>query len=93
MITNFKDSATASVANGDRSRKLPLEIHPKAFKLLRGLTAATSIEEIRAVPGNRFHPLKDDREGQYSISINMKWRICFGWSDGGATDVEITDYH
>ena len=61
--------------------------------MLRILDAATDLDTLRAVPGNRFHVLKDDRKGQYSISINMQWRICFGWSDGGATDVEITDYH
>ncbi|MDC0838777.1 MAG: type II toxin-antitoxin system RelE/ParE family toxin [Limnospira sp. PMC 1291.21] len=33
------------------------------------------------------------RIGQYSIRINDQWRICFGWKDGDATDVEIVDYH
>jgi proteic killer suppression protein len=37
--------------------------------------------------------LTGDREGQYSISINDKWRICFHFIDGDAYDVEITDYH
>jgi proteic killer suppression protein len=30
---------------------------------------------------------------QYSIRINDQWRICFGWRDSGAEDVEIVDYH
>ena len=93
MTVNYRDRETAIVASGRRSRKLPLEIHAKATSLLRVLDAAKDLEELRAVPGNRFHALKDDRKGQYSISINMQWRICFGWSDAGATDVEITDYH
>jgi hypothetical protein len=25
--------------------------------------------------------------------INDQWRICFAWSSGQATDVEIVDYH
>ena len=33
------------------------------------------------------------REGQYSIRINDQYRICFWWSDLGAEDVEIVDYH
>ena len=35
----------------------------------------------------------DGREGQYSISINDQWRICFRFKDGDAYDVEITDSH
>ena len=93
MIRNFRDADTAQVAAGRRSRRLPLEIHGKATKLLRIIDAAGSLDELRLTPGNRFHALKGDRERQYSVSINMQWRICFGWSDGGATDVEITDYH
>lgn len=93
MTVNYRDKDTAKIASGRRSRKLPLDIHAKATVLLRVLDAANDLDEIRAVPGNRFHALKDDRKGQYSIAINMQWRICFGWSDAGATDVEITDYH
>ncbi|MCA3641316.1 MAG: type II toxin-antitoxin system RelE/ParE family toxin [Methylobacterium sp.] len=31
--------------------------------------------------------------GQWSIRINERWRLCFRWSEGGAEDVEIVDYH
>ncbi len=93
MTVNYRDRETALIADGRRSRKLPLDMQPKAVILLRLIDGAVGLDEIRAVPGNRFHALKDDRKGQYSISINMQWRICFGWSDTGATDVEITDYH
>jgi len=37
--------------------------------------------------------LKGDRAGQYSIRINRQWRICFRWTEAGAEDVEIIDYH
>jgi proteic killer suppression protein len=46
-----------------------------------------------AHPGNRLEKLAGDRSGQYSIRINDQDRICFVWTDGGAKDVEITDYH
>jgi len=47
------------------------------------------------LPSNRFEALRGDRKGQYSIAINMQWRICFYWDDenGDARNVEITDYH
>ncbi|PSB10982.1 hypothetical protein C7B62_07470 [Pleurocapsa sp. CCALA 161] len=33
------------------------------------------------------------KKGQYSIRVNDRWRICFKWQDGEASDVEIVDYH
>ncbi|MCK4487878.1 MAG: type II toxin-antitoxin system RelE/ParE family toxin [Desulfobacterales bacterium] len=44
-------------------------------------------------PGNKFHALAGDRKGQYAISINKQWRVCFEWRDGNAYNVEIADYH
>jgi len=40
-----------------------------------------------------FHALGGNRKGQYAISINKKWRVCFEWHDDNAYDVEIIDYH
>ena len=93
VILSFCDKDTESLWSGNGIRKLPPNIQRKALLLLRVLNAVVDVDELRSPPGNRFHRLKDDRKGQYSVSINMQWRICFGWSDGGATDVEITDYH
>lgn len=93
MIRSFADSETERIWNGERSRKLPHEIQNRALLRLRMLNQAETLEDLRNPPGNRLHALKDDREGQHSISINMQWRICFVWCDGGAGGVEITDYH
>jgi proteic killer suppression protein len=46
-----------------------------------------------APPENRLEALHGDREGQYSIRISDQWRLCFGWHEGNAYDVEIVDYH
>ncbi|TIQ95279.1 MAG: plasmid maintenance system killer [Mesorhizobium sp.] len=48
---------------------------------------------LKVPPGNRLEALKGDRAGQYSIRINDQFRVCFRWTDGGADNVEITDYH
>ncbi|MGV6994713.1 type II toxin-antitoxin system RelE/ParE family toxin [Desulfovibrio sp. QI0430] len=37
--------------------------------------------------------MKEDRDGQFSIAINIQWRICFRWKDGNAYGVEVVDYH
>lgn len=57
------------------------------------LDDAEKLEDVAAVPGNRFEALGGDRKGQYSIRINDQWRICFSWRNSGAESVEIVDYH
>ena len=44
-------------------------------------------------PANRLEALKGERKGQYSIRINDPWRVCFRWTEAGAADVDIVDYH
>lgn len=64
-----------------------------ATRKLAMLNSATNIRDLKSPPGNRLHQLERDRAGQYSISINEQFRICFIWSSAGPEDVEITDYH
>ena len=67
----------------------------QANKRLEILDAATGLEDLRGLPSNRLEALKGDRAGQYSIRINMQWRICFEWPQDatGPSNVEIVDYH
>jgi len=93
MIRSFADDETERIWNGERSRALPHDIQDRALIRLRMLNRAKSLDDLRNPPSSRLHALKGDRAGQHSISINMQWRICFVWRDGGADGVEITDYH
>ena len=93
MIRSFHDPETERVWRGERSRKLPPDIQNRGLDKLKLIDAAETLDDLRNPPSNRLHPLKDDRAGQHSVSINMQWRICFRWQDGGAERVEITDYH
>jgi proteic killer suppression protein len=93
MIRNFLDRETERIWSGIRSRKLPFEIQPIALRKLRMLNQARELSDLRVPPGNRLESLKGDRAGQFSVRINDQWRICFKWSEGGPSDVEIVDYH
>lgn len=93
MIHSFLDRETELVWNGRRSRKLPPDIQQRALAKLRLLNRAKTPDDLRSPPSNRLHALGGDRAGQYSISINTQWRICFVWKDGDAHGVEIVDYH
>ena len=93
MIRDFADREAERIWSGLRSRKLPADIQPVALRKLRLLNQACVLNDLRVPPGNRLEPLRGDRDGQHSIRINQQWRICFHWSQGGASGVEIADYH
>ncbi len=57
------------------------------------LNRAVTLQDLRVPPGNRLEALSGDRQGQHSIRINDKWRICFEWRNGDSYNVEIVDYH
>lgn len=93
MIRSFFDTESEKVFLRERSRRLPLTAQRVAQRKLAMLDAADRLQDLRAPPGNRLERLRGTREGQYSIRINDQWRVCFGWRDGDAFQVEITDYH
>jgi proteic killer suppression protein len=64
-----------------------------ARRKLIALDSAVRLADLRVPPGNRLENLQVDRVGQHSIRINAQWRICFTWSEAGADQVEIVDYH
>ena len=93
MIKGFKDRETERIWRGERSRRLPQDIQATARRKLRYLEAAGTLRDLGVTPANRLEALKGDRAGQHSIRVNRRWRVCFRWEDGNASDVEIVDYH
>ena len=93
MIRSFANPETERIWNRNRSKRFPVDMQQRAMRRLTLLDTANTLDELGNLKGNRLHPLKDNRAGQHSISINLQWRICFVWKDGDAYDVEITDYH
>ena len=92
MIQAFKDERAKKLMEGLRVVEL-VNIEEQARTRLIRLDSATSLEDLRALRGNRLEALSDSRKGLFSIRINDQYRICFNWEAKGPTDVEITDYH
>lgn len=94
---DFADRGTLELYNGVASkaarRVVPAALHQKAIDKLTLLDAAMSLDQLHIPPGNRLEALRGNRSGQHSIRINDRYRICFRWTDTGAIDVEIVDYH
>jgi toxin HigB-1 len=96
VIKSFGSPMTRDIYHGTASR------HARAFpaNLLRAarirldyIQYAVSLNDLKVPPGNRLEALQGDLRGKHSIRINRQWRIIFRWTDEGAEEVEITDYH
>ncbi len=96
MIVSFKSRGTEDVYDGENSKAarkaLPSQLHARAGRTLDQLSAAVSLESL-SLPGLRLEKLRGNRAGQHSIRINDQYRVCFRWTEAGAEDVEIVDYH
>ena len=64
-----------------------------AEDLLAALDAAVSLKDLSPLKSAGLHKLKGDRKGQWAMTVNGPWRICFRFKDGDAYDVAIVDYH
>lgn len=91
MIRSFKCKYTEKLYQGKFVKRFS-SIGRQAERRLRLLDEVETLKELENFPSNRFEKLIGDRKDQYSISINMQWRICFKWNDE-PYDVEIVDYH
>ena len=93
MIISFGNSETEKIWNGEREKKLPIEIQHIARRKLRMLNNSVVISDLRIPPANRLEKLSGKLKDFYSIRINDQWRIIFKWNAGNAFEVEIIDYH
>ena len=93
MNASFRCKDTEKLFKREGVKRFPKDIHRAALRKLAQLDAIDEVQQLRIPPGNHFEKLKGDRLGQYSIRINIQWRICFEWQNGEAINVEIVDYH
>jgi toxin HigB-1 len=57
------------------------------------LDYAEKLSDLGSPPGNRLEDLKGHLQGLHSIRINDPWRVVFRWTDSGAVEVDVRDYH
>ncbi len=74
-------------------RRLPADIQRRAWMRLQRMVAATVLTDIRVPQSHRLATLRGDHAGQHSVRINNQRWVCFVWTDQGAMEIEVVDYH
>jgi len=92
MIRSLSDKATCEFWETEKSRQFASFARVALPRLIQP-NAAESLDDLHLPPANHLEALSGDREGQFSIRINRKYRICFTWTNEGPANVEIVDYH
>ena len=93
MIRSFADKDTERVSWRLATKRFSIDLQRTAYRKLLVIDGVQAIDDLRIPPGNRLEKLEHDREGQFSIRVNMHWRIPFVWKDYDASEVKIVDYH
>ena len=92
-MNRFANDDDERLFAGQTVRRLPTDIQRRARVRLQRVVAAAALTDLRVPPSHRLEALRGDRQGQHSIRVNDQWRVCFVWTDRGAMEIEVTDYH
>lgn len=93
MIQSWANSRSRRFYEQAKASKFRGMDEEAAEDLLAALDAAESLSDLSPLKSLGLHKLKGDRTGQWAMTINGPWRVCFRFRDGNTHDVEITDYH
>jgi proteic killer suppression protein len=93
MIRSWRNSVTRRVWEGERPNQLRALDFDAAIDLLLALNVAKSLNDLSPLRSVGLHKLKDDRKGQWAMTVNKRCRICLEFRKGDAFEVEIVDYH
>ena len=93
MIRSWRNSVTRKVWEGERPNQLRGLDFETAIDLLLALNVAKALTDLSPLKSVGLHKLKGERKNQWAMTVNERWRICFGFRMGDAYDVEIVDYH
>jgi len=93
VIRSWRNSATRKVWEGERPNQFAGLDFNATIDLLLALNVASKLQELSPLKSVGLHKLRGDRSGQWAMTVNARWRVCFEFKKGDAHNVEIVDYH
>ena len=92
MIKSFKHKGLKKYFETGSSSGIQPKHQRKLRMQLAAIDTAQAIDDIN-LPGFKLHPLKGNRDGIWSITVNGNWRITFEFINGNAFILNYEDYH
>jgi len=92
MIKSFKHKGLKKYFQTGSISGIQAKHQRKLRMQLAAIDTAQQIDDIN-LPGFKLHPLKGNRDGIWSITVNGNWRITFEFIDGNAYILNYEDYH
>jgi toxin HigB-1 len=92
MIRRSRHRGLRRLYEDDDRREVSPQHADRIARMLARLDQATEPRHLD-LPGWRLYPLKGDFAGYWSVIVSANWRIIFRFEQGGATDVDLRDYH
>ena len=84
---------TRKVWDGERPNALRGLDFQSATDLLLALSVEKALSDLSPLKRVGLNKLKGARKGQWTMTVNDRWRICFEFRKGDAHEVEIVDCH
>jgi len=73
MIVGFRDEwLRAFFVDDARSRSIPPDLETRLFRKLLMIDDATTDQDLRVPPSNRFEKMRGNLEGFHSIRVNKQ---------------------
>ena len=92
MIKSFKHKGLRKFFETGSKAGIQAKHERRLRMQLAAIDTATIIDDVD-LPGFKLPPLKGNRDGVWSITVNGNWRITFEFVDGNAYILNYEDYH
>ena len=67
--------------------------HANKLRLQLGVLDKAKKESDMNLPGWRWHQLKGQEVGRWSVTVNGNWRLTYAFEGGDAILIDYEDYH
>ena len=93
MIKSFKQTWLEEFWHRGKHRRVPDDLKNRLTRKLDMMNTAKELRDLSSPPSNNLHQLHGDRKGEWAISVNGPWRLCFKFEGGRIYEIELTQYH
>ncbi|HEV7860008.1 MAG TPA: type II toxin-antitoxin system RelE/ParE family toxin [Pyrinomonadaceae bacterium] len=92
LIKSFRHQGLKQLFEAGKARGVSSDLTKRLLRQLDLLNRAVSPSDLN-LPGYRWHELKGDRKGTWSVSVNGNLRLTFRFQGTDAQEFDLEDYH